>query len=107
MPRIFTTNSKTILSLDFDRISTCDQICDYCYVGQLEKIYKAYKPKIERNELLAKDNPKQFASDLNAEYRKLRKSKAVLGRADCLPSGGYRARTCDLLAASQTLSQLS
>ena len=86
MPRIFTTNSKTILSLDFDRFTTCDQICDYCYVGQLEKIYKAYKPKIERNEQLATENPKQFALDLNAEYRKLRKSKSKLfHRLDKLP----------------------
>ena len=73
---IFTSNSKTILSLDFDRFTTCDQICDYCYVGNLEKLYKAYKPKIERNETMATDNPQMFATALNNEYLKYRKSKA-------------------------------
>ena len=72
--------------MDFDRFSTCDQICDYCYVGNLEKIYKAYKPKIERNEKLATDNPEEFAELLNNEYQKLIKSKAKkYERLDKLP----------------------
>jgi len=55
-------------------------------VGQLEKIYKAYKPKIEKNEKLAKDNPSLFAKRLNDEYNKLIKSKAKnYARLDKLP----------------------
>ena len=72
----FTQNSKTILSIDFDRFATCPTICDYCYVGNMERIYPAYKAKIERNVKWAKDNPGNFAAQLNKEYRKLRKSKA-------------------------------
>ncbi len=84
--RTLTTNSKTIISLDFDRFKTCDQICDYCYVGNLEKIYKAYKPKIERNAVEATDNVEQFSTQVNNEYEWLRKSKAkAYHRLDKLP----------------------
>ena len=72
----FTSNSKTILSIDFDRFKTCPQICKYCYVGNMERIYPAYKQKIERNENWAKEKPDNFAKQLNLEYEKLRKSKA-------------------------------
>jgi len=72
----FTQNSKTILSIDFDRFATCPTICSYCYVGNMERIYPAYKEKIERNVNWAKDNPDNFAKQLNLEYRKLRKSRA-------------------------------
>jgi len=102
-PPIFTTNSKTILSLDFDRFTTCDQICAYCYVGNLEKLYKAYKPKIERNETMATDNPKMFASALNKEYRKYRRSKAkAYHRLDKLPvriygSGDFKEHHLEFL----------
>ncbi|KKM71366.1 hypothetical protein LCGC14_1431300 [marine sediment metagenome] len=72
----FTQNSKTILSIDFDRFATCPTICSYCYVGNMERIYPAYKAKIENNVNWAKDNPENFAAQLNTEYRKHRKSKA-------------------------------
>ena len=91
----FTSNSKTILSVDFDRFKTCDTICDYCYVGQMERIYPSYKGKIERNDKQARDNPSAFAESLNTEYRKARKSKSkVMQRLDKLPvriygSGDY------------------
>jgi len=76
--RAFTQNSKTILSVDFDRFTTCPQICNYCYVGNMERIYPAYKQKIERNANWAKDNPDNFAETLNNEYKKLRKSDAKI-----------------------------
>lgn len=86
----FTQNSKTILSIDFDRYATCPTICSYCYVGNMEKIYPAYKQKIERNVNWAKDNPDNFAKQLNYEYRKLRKSKSkVYRRLDKLPVRVY------------------
>lgn len=74
--QVFTKNSKTVLSIDFDRISTCPQICSYCYVGNMERIYPTYKAKIERNANLAKENPGNFAEQLNNEYGQLRKSKS-------------------------------
>lgn len=86
----FTQNSKTILSIDFDRFATCPQICSYCYVGNMERIYPAYKEKIERNVKWAKDKPDNFAKQLNYEYRKLRKSKAkTFRRLDKLPVRVY------------------
>jgi len=88
----FTQNSKTILSIDFDRFATCPTICDYCYVGNMERIYPAYKEKIERNVNWAKDKPDNFAKQLNTEYRKLRKSKAkTFRRLDKLPVRVYGA----------------
>ena len=74
--KAFTLNSKTIVSLDFDRFKTCPQICDYCYVGNLERLYPAYKAKITRNTDWAKDNPKGFAQQLNDEHTKMRKSSS-------------------------------
>ena len=91
----FTTNSKTVLSIDFDRITTCNQICDYCYVENLERIYPAYWDKMKRNSNWATTKPKTFAQQLNTEYSKLRNSKAKnYKRLDKLPvriygSGDY------------------
>ncbi len=88
----FTQNSKTILSIDFDRFATCPVICDYCYVGNMERIYPAYKAKIENNVNWAKDNPENFAKTLNTEYRKHRKSKSKLFlRLNKLPIRVYGA----------------
>lgn len=72
----FTQNSKTIISLDFDRESTCGQRCPYCYVNTMERIYPSYLEKIKRNSVWAKENGKQFAVTLNADYKKLEKSKS-------------------------------
>ena len=94
--KAFTLNSKTIVSLDFDRFKTCPQICDYCYVGNMERLYPAYKAKITRNTTWAKDNPADFAKQLNYEHIKLRNSKSKqAARLDKLPvrlygSGDFR-----------------
>lgn len=72
---LFTNNSKTVISLDFDR-STCDQQCAYCYVINLERIYPAYREKLKTNEFISRDDWKSFASNVNAEYLKLRNSKS-------------------------------
>jgi len=86
----FTENSKTLLSIDFDRFTTCPQICEYCYVGNLERLYPAYKAKIKKNDNRSKDNPTTFAQQLNGEYRKLRKSKSKKYiRLDKLPVRVY------------------
>ena len=86
----FTMNSKTLLSVDFDRFKTCPQICDYCYVGNLERIYPAYKEKLTRNTEWAHKNPIEFADTLNREYMKYRKSKSVkFDRLDKLPARIY------------------
>ena len=74
--QVFTKNSKTILSVDFNREQTCYQICEYCYVTNLERIYNTYADKIKRNDNLAKDNPKTFAQQLNTEYTKIRRSSS-------------------------------
>jgi len=56
----------------------------------MERIYPAYKAKIERNANWAKDNPDNFALQLNKEYRQLRKSKArAYKRLDKLPVRVY------------------
>lgn len=73
---ILTANSKTVVSVDFDRIKTCPQICSYCYVGNMERIYPAYATKIQSNYSLALNSPDDFAKQLNKEYWKLRTSKA-------------------------------
>lgn len=72
----FTQNSKTILSIDFDRESTCGQICPYCYVNNMIRIYPSYGEKIKRNAKWAKENGKDFAETLNKEYRKLENSRS-------------------------------
>lgn len=74
--QLFTRNSKTVISLDFNRHDTCASICSYCYVANTERMYKAYLPKITRNAVLAKTSPEEFAEKLNMEYWKLRKSKS-------------------------------
>lgn len=74
--KAFTKNQKTVVSVDFDRDSTCPQICDYCYVENMERIYQAYADKIKRNDSWSREKPENFARQLNTEYRKLRKSKA-------------------------------
>lgn len=71
----FTYNSKTILSIDFDRKLTCLNQCPWCYCNTLERIYPAWKEKIYRNFEKAKETPKQFAEQLNAEYAYLRNRK--------------------------------
>ena len=91
----FTENTKTILSVDFDRQSTCLQFCDYCYVTNMEKIYPTYLNKITRNGDMAKNNPNKIIDFLNEEYKKYRSSKSKkYGRLDKLPvriygSGDY------------------
>jgi hypothetical protein len=56
----------------------------------MERIYPAYKEKIERNVNWAKDNPDNFAKQLNLEYKKLRKSKSkIYRRLDKLPVRVY------------------
>jgi len=86
----FTMNSKTLLSVDFDRFKTCPQICDYCYVGNLERLYPAYKAKLTRNTDWAAQNSDEFAESLNTEYKKYRKSKSIkFDRLDKLPARIY------------------
>lgn len=83
--RAFTQNSKTILSVDFSR-TTCPQICEYCYVGNMERIYPSYKEKIKKNANWATGNYENFSSQLNDEYKSTRKSKSKkLRRVDKLP----------------------
>jgi len=55
---------------------TCPQICSYCYVENMERIYKAYSAKIEQNYQIALNKPDAFAAQLNSEYKKLRNSKS-------------------------------
>jgi len=92
---LFTTNRKTVISLDLDR-SSCNQKCDYCYVNNTEKAYPAYLPKIKKNNFLAEHLPDEFAKQLNSEYEKLTKSKSKLySDLDKLPvriygSGDYQ-----------------
>ena len=74
--KAFTANSKTILSVDFNRDKTCSQICSYCYVENMERIYPAYSNKINSNYEWALKDANSFASQLNTEYWKLRNSKA-------------------------------
>lgn len=74
--RILTRNSKTIVSVDFDRFKTCPQICSYCYVANTERIYKAYSAKLKTNYELALNDPEGFAEQLNSEYAKLKTSKS-------------------------------
>ena len=88
----FTENQKTILSIDFDRPGTCIQICDYCYVENMERIYPAYLAKIKRNSDFMKTKQGQidFAERLNKEYEKARKSKSkTLERLDRIPVRVY------------------
>ncbi len=91
----FTGNQKTILSIDFDRGSTCLQNCSYCYVDNMERIYPSYLSKIQRNTKQVKDDPVAFAKRLNEEYTKARKSKSKqFNRLDKMPvriygSGDY------------------
>lgn len=75
---VFTHNSKTVISLDFDRVSTCSQICSYCYVKNTERMYKSYLPKTTKNAEFALKDPALFADTLNGEYRKLINSKQKL-----------------------------
>jgi hypothetical protein len=52
------------------------QICPWCYVDKMEKIYPTYLEKTKRNTAKVLNNPEDFAKRLNDEYRKARKSKA-------------------------------
>ena len=45
-------------------------------MGNLERIYPAYAEKIKRNDNSSRDNPDNFAQQLNREYRQIRKSKS-------------------------------
>jgi hypothetical protein len=88
--KAFTGNRKTVLSVDFDRFTTCPQICEYCYVGTTERLYPAYASKIKRNADWAVTHPKQFSTQLNTEYKKLRHSKSKkFYRLDKLPARIY------------------
>lgn len=94
---IFTENQKTILSVDFDRDSTCRQKCPYCYVENMENIYPTYLAKVERNSEKS-ENYEKFADKLNKEYEKIKKSRAkkykrmekvpvrIYGSGDFVPS---------------------
>lgn len=101
--QVFTQNSKTILSIDFDRTKTCETICSYCYVANMERIYPAYKNKTTENNKMALENPDNFARQLNTEYRQHRKSKSkVYSRLSKLPvrvygSGDYIQQHYDFL----------
>ena len=94
-PTFFTENQKTILSVDFDRYSTCGQICPYCYVDNMEKIYPNYLEKIKKNVEESNKNPENFTNKLNEGYLWYRKSKSKkYERLDKLPvriygSGDY------------------
>lgn len=68
---ILTKNSKTVLSLDFDRKSTCTHNCSYCYVKTMERIYPHYLKKVELNSKMAKEEPVYFSSLINTEVRKI------------------------------------
>lgn len=100
----FTKNSKTILSVDFDRTGTCPQRCKYCYVDNMENIYPAYLDKIKRNNSWANDNADNFARQLTTEYRKHRRSKSKQMRhLENLPvriygSGDYISEHYDFLS---------
>ncbi len=86
----FTGNQKTILSIDFDRNSTCLQTCSYCYVNNMERIYPAYLQKIQRNTKRVKDDANDFAKRLNDEYKKARSSKSKqFERLDKVPVRVY------------------
>jgi len=95
MKALFTYNQKTILSLDFDRQSTCYQFCDYCYVDNMEKLYPSYLNKIEKNTEKVTSKPLQMATQLNDEYSKYRRSRSKqFSRLDKVPvriygSGDY------------------
>ena len=52
------------------------KITNYCYVENLERIYKAYSKKIQANYEIALATPEIFGAQLNNEYRKLRNSKS-------------------------------
>lgn len=71
----FTFNSKTLLSVDFDRESTCLHKCPWCYCNNMERLYPLWKIKIRQNSIKAKETPKQFAQQLNLEYSYLINSK--------------------------------
>lgn len=100
----FTKNSKTILSVDFDRRGTCPQMCDYCYVDNMENIYPAYLDKIQRNNSWAIDNADNFARQLDNEYRKARRSRSKqMKGVEKLPvrlygSGDYIAEHYDFIS---------
>ena len=95
MGALFTYNQKTILSLDFDRQSTCYQFCDYCYVDGMERLYPSYLNKIEKNSTKVTSKPSMMADQLNDEYSKYRRSRSKqFSRLDKVPvriygSGDY------------------
>lgn len=78
---LVSTNTKTIFSVDFDRTYTCNSICDYCYVGNTERLYKAYLPKIKFNTKAAISSPTEFAKKLNSWNLKQKKSKSKPSKA--------------------------
>lgn len=102
--KAFTKNSKTILSVDFDRRGTCPQWCDYCYVDNMENIYPAYLDKIQRNNSWAIDNSDNFARQLDNEYAFARRSQAKdISGIEKLPvriygSGDYIPQHFDFLS---------
>ena len=84
---LLTKNTKTVVSLDFDRLTTCLHHCKYCYVNQMEKLYPNYLKKVKKNSILAK-NPVIFSQTLNEEYKKQKvkvPSVRLYGGGDYIP----------------------
>lgn len=121
--KILTNNTKTILSLDFNRDKTCPSICSYCYVDKLERIYPAYSSKLTSNYEQALQSPETFASIINAEYKKARKSKSkayaklhklplrIYGSGDYIPAHYNFMKHLDckfyIISKSLTMSTMS
>ena len=84
---ILTKNSKTGWSLDFDRRSTCEHNCTYCYVTQMEKIYPAYYAKVVRNGKMAKWQNGKMIKMLNEEVikKQLKAPLRIYGGGDFQP----------------------
>lgn len=64
---ILSDNSKTGLSLDFDRASTCEHNCSYCYVKGVELRSPNYRKKVIENGKMAKWQNEKMVKELNEE----------------------------------------
>jgi len=108
---ILTKNSKTGWSLDFDRKSTCEHNCRYCYVTQMEKIYPAYYDKVVRNGKMAKWQNGKMIKMLNEELekKKLKTPLRVYGGGDFQPEHmeifRHIATTCYIISKNLTLKK--
>jgi len=67
MSQILGTNGKTLISMDFDRHTTCQSLCEYCYVGRIEW-RQHWRQKITRNANAVRENPVNFAKQANTDY---------------------------------------